>query len=258
MASVELVYESHGEPVGTPLIIVHGFLAAARNWRTVAKRLAANRHVYVLDMRNHGSSPPAENLDYPSMAGDLIAFMDRHGIAAADLLGHSMGGKAVMWLALQHPQRVANLIVADIAPVSYQHSFDALIDALGSLSVENIGNRKQAEEALAEAIPDLAYRQFLLQNLLLKDGQYYWRIDLDIMRRNAHHIVGFPDADTATFARPALFIGGERSKYIDEQAVYQAFPAARIEIIPDTGHWLYVEAPEAFCRLVEHWLLEKC
>ncbi|ATG88989.1 alpha/beta fold hydrolase [Methylomonas koyamae] len=254
MASVELVYESHGEPGGIPLIIVHGFLAAARNWRTVAKRLAANRHVYVLDMRNHGSSPQAESLDYPSMAGDLIAFMDRLGIAAADLLGHSMGGKAVMWLALQYPQRVANLIVADIAPVSYQHSFDALIDALGSLPVASIGNRKQAEAALADAIPDLAYRQFLLQNLLLKDGQYYWRIDLDVMRRNAHHIVGFPDAETATFAGPALFIGGERSKYIDAQAVYRAFPTARIRTIPDTGHWLYVEAPEAFCRLVEDWL----
>lgn len=256
MTSVELAFESHGEPGDTPLLIVHGFLAASRNWRTVAKQLAARHHVYALDMRNHGGSPHAELLDYPSMAADLYAFMDSRGIAAAHLLGHSMGGKVAMWFAMHYPERVANLIVADIAPVGYQHSFDALVDALSRLPVDSIGNRKQAEEALAEAIPDLAYRQFLLQNLLLKDGAYYWRINLDIIQKNAHHIVGFPDVGLATFAKPALFIGGANSKYIDEQAVYRFFPQARISEIPNTGHWLYVEAPDAFCRMVDDWLLD--
>ncbi|PKD41231.1 alpha/beta hydrolase [Methylomonas sp. Kb3] len=255
MTTIELAYDSFGEPGDTPLLIVHGFLAASRNWRSVAKRLAEQRHVYVLDMRNHGSSPHAEVLDYPSMAADLLAFMDSHGIHSAHLLGHSMGGKAVMWFALHHPQRVAGLIVADIAPVSYQHSFDDLVDALSRLPVNSIGNRKQAEEALAEAVPDLAYRQFLLQNLLLKDGNYYWRINLDIIQKNAHHIVGFPEVGERRFVRSVLFIGGGNSKYLDEEAIYAVFPQAKIAKIPDTGHWLYVEAPDAFCRLVEDWLL---
>lgn len=254
MNSIELAFENFGKPTATPLLIVHGFLAASRNWRTVAKQLAERHHVYVLDMRNHGSSPHAEVLDYPSMAADLLAFMDRHGIAAGHLLGHSMGGKVAMWFALHYPQRVANLIVADIAPVNYQHSFDDLVDALSRLPVDSIGNRKQAEEALAETVPDLAYRQFLLQNLLLKDGAYYWRINLRIIQKNAHHIVGFPDVGAARFARPALFIGGGNSNYLDEQAIHAVFPHARIAEIPDTGHWLYVEAPEAFCRLVNDWI----
>lgn len=254
MSSIELAYESFGEPGDTPLLIVHGFLAASRNWRTVAKQLAEHYHVYVLDMRNHGNSPHAEVLDYPSMATDLLAFLDNHKITSAHLLGHSMGGKAAMWFALQYPERVANLIVADIAPVNYQHSFDDLVAALGSLSVDSIGNRKQAEEALAESIPDLAYRQFLLQNLLLKDGTYYWRINLDIIQKNAHHIVGFPDTGETRFAKPALFIGGGNSKYLDEEAIYAVFPRAQIVEIPGTSHWLYVEAPDAFCRLVNDWI----
>jgi esterase len=255
MTSIALAYDSFGEPGDIPLLIVHGFLAASRNWRAVAKRLAERHHVYVLDMRNHGSSPHAEVLDYPSMAADLLAFMDSHGISRAHLLGHSMGGKAVMWFALHYPERVTGLIVADIAPVSYQHSFDDLVDALSRLPVHSIGNRKEAEEALAETIPDLAYRQFLLQNLLLKDGTYYWRINLDIIQKNAHHIVGFPDVGESRFVRPVLFIGGGNSKYLDEDAIYAVFPQARIVKIPDTGHWLYVEEPAAFCSLVEDWLL---
>ena len=254
--SVELAFESFGTPNQPPLLILHGFLAASRNWRSVAKSLGEHHHVYVLDMRNHGNSPHTRVLDYPSMAADLLAFMDRHNIRVGHLLGHSMGGKVAMWFALHHPARVASLIVADIAPVNYQHSFDYLVETLRRLPVDDLGNRKQAEEALAESIPDLAYRQFLLQNLLLKDGRYYWRINLDIIKNNAHHIVGFPEIAGPIFARPVLFIGGGNSKYLDRDAIYQVFPQAQIQEIPDTGHWLYVEAPEEFCRLVNGWIFD--
>ena len=257
MRAVELAFESFGEPGQPPLLIIHGFLAASRNWRTVARQLALSHHVYVLDMRNHGNSPHAELLDYPNMANDLLAFMDKHKIAVAHLLGHSMGGKVAMWFALHYPARVGHLIVADIAPVSYQHSFDALVAALSEVPVASIGNRKQAEEALADAVPDLAYRQFLLQNLLLKDGTYYWRINLDIIQKNAHHIVGFPELGGTNFSRPVLFIGGGNSKYLHKQAIATVFPQASISEIPDTGHWLYVEAPEAFCGLVNDWLADR-
>jgi len=254
MTTLELAYESYGEPGDTPLLLIHGFMASSRNWRTVAKQLARRYHVYVLDMRNHGASPHATLLDYPSMAADLAAFIDNLGLDRVHLLGHSMGGKVAMWLALQQPQRIDRLIVADIAPVGYQHSFDALIDALRAVPVDSIVNRKQAEAALADGIPDQAYRQFLLQNLLLKDGRYQWRIDLDIIRDNAHHIVGFPDAAGRAYSRPVLFIGGGKSRYLDRASIGRLFPLASVSEIPDTGHWLYVEAPQAFCGLVDDWL----
>lgn len=255
MKAVELVSETYGEPNACPLIILHGFLASSRNWRTVAKRLADKYHVHVLDMRNHGLSPHDERMDYPIMAHDVIAFMNSLGVEKAHLLGHSMGGKVAMCLALLFPERIQSLMVADIAPVNYQHSFDSMIHALRQLPLNNLNNRKEAEQFLAEAIPDLGFRQFLLQNLLLKDGVYSWRINLDIIQKTAHHIVSFPTAFQQSFDEKALFIAGQHSSYIQPEAVMTLFPKAEFVEIPNTGHWLYVQAPEEFCRIVDAWII---
>ncbi|MBS4051069.1 MAG: alpha/beta fold hydrolase [Methylomonas sp.] len=254
MKVVDLAFETFGNENNCPLIILHGFLASSRNWRTVAKRLAENHYVYVLDMRNHGASPHAEQMDYPLMAHDVIDFMDKLGLAKAHLLGHSMGGKIAMWFALHYPERVQKLVVADIAPISYEHSFDAVIHALRSLPLDRIKNRKEAEQFLADAIPDAGFRQFLLQNLLLKDGNYFWRINLDFIAKTAHNIVGFPEPARQRLADKALFIAGERSAYIQPDAVLKLFPRAEIVEIANTGHWLYVEAPDIFCQVVDNWL----
>lgn len=253
MEAVDLAFEIFGHKNNQPLIVLHGFLASSRNWRSVAKRLAENHHVYVLDMRNHGASPHAEQMDYPLMAHDLACFMDKHGLRTGHLLGHSMGGKIAMWFALHYPERVQKLMVADIAPVHYDHSFDATIQALKSLPLDQVQNRREAEQFLAGAIPDVGFRQFLLQNLLLKDGNYYWRINLDFIAKTAHHIVGFPEPATQS-AKKALFIGGERSEYIQPKAVLRLFPHAEIVEIAGAGHWLYVEEPDAFCRVVAGWM----
>lgn len=254
MKAVELVFETYGNENHCPVIILHGFLASSRNWRSIAKRLAESHFVYVLDMRNHGASPHHEQMDYPSMAHDVVCFMDKHGIQKAHFLGHSMGGKIAMWLALHYPQRIAQLMVADIAPVNYEHSFDVMIQALRQLPLDQISNRKDAEQFLAAAIPDMGFRQFLLQNLLLKEGIYFWRINLDFIGKTAHHIVSFPEPEKSCFTSKALFIAGERSNYIQPDAVLKLFPHAEIVEIADTGHWLYVEAPDEFCRLVDAWL----
>ncbi|QPK61569.1 alpha/beta fold hydrolase [Methylomonas sp. LL1] len=254
MKPVDLVFESFGDAQACPLIILHGFLASSRNWRTVANRLAEKHHVYVLDMRNHGASPHAEHMDYPVMASDIAWFMDNLGLQKAHLLGHSMGGKIAMWFALHYPDRVEKLMVADIAPVNYKHGFDAIIHALRQVPLDQLTNRKHAEQYLAEAIPDMRFRQFLLQNLLLKDGRYFWRINLDIIRQTAHHIVGFPEPIQPTYPKPALFIAGQHSAYIQPETVFRTFPRAEIVEIADTGHWLYVEAPEAFCRAINEWI----
>lgn len=256
MRPVNLMFEAFGESDACPIIILHGFLASARNWRTVANRLAVNHRVYVLDQRNHGASPHAENMDYPAMAADVLHFMDNMGLGTAHLLGHSMGGKVAMWFAMHYPERVGKLIVVDIAPVNYSHSFDPVLHALRKLPLENLANRKQAELHLAGVIPDLGFRQFLLQNLMLRDGVYFWRINLDIIHGNAHYVVGFPQTSLTSYDAPALFVVGEHSDYVDHIAVIDKFPNAKICEIPGTGHWLYVEAPEIFCNLVLSWIEE--
>lgn len=253
---VELAYDVFGEEhLGCPIIILHGFFASSRNWRLIAKKLAIHWRVYVLDMRNHGQSPHALNMDYPSMAADLILFMQTQQILEAHIVGHSMGGKVAMYLALTAPERINSLVIVDISPTAYQHNFDNLINALKSLPLAELSNRKQAETWLQSSIPDLNYRQFLLQNLSLQNGEYYWRIDLEIFHANAHHIVGFPVInDNFYYLKPVLFMSGENSSYICSKSIYQYFPNAKIIVLNGTGHWMHVDAPELFLEMLEAWL----
>lgn len=258
METVELAFEEFGDPNNSPLIILHGFFASSRNWRQIAVRLAARFHVYVPDMRNHGASPHHPLMDYPVMAADLLRFMDERGLKTASLLGHSMGGKVVMWLALTAPNRVDKLVVADIAPVSYKHSFEKTILALKALPLTEISNRKQAETLLAETIPELSYRQFLLQNLVLQDGKYCWRVDLDIFHRMASNIAAFPNADhLSPYTGEALFIAGADSDFVKPGDIKSLFPEAALSTIADAGHWLHIQQPDAFVALVENFLVVK-
>lgn len=255
METVELAFEEFGDPDNSPLIILHGFFASSRNWRQIAQRLADRFHVYVPDMRNHGASPPHPVMDYPAMAADLLRFIDERGLKTTSLLGHSMGGKVAMWFALELPDRVNKLIVADIAPVSYQHSFDNTVLALKELPLAELSNRKQAETLLAPRIAELSYRQFLLQNLVLKDGKYRWRLDLDIFQRAAPNIAAFPDADhLASFTGKALFIAGGDSDFVQPEDINSLFPKAAFSTIANAGHWLHVQQPDAFAALVEDFL----
>lgn len=255
METVELTFEEFGSPDNPPIIILHGFFASSRNWRQVAQRLAGRFHVYVPDMRNHGASGHHPLMDYPSMTADLLRFIDERGLESVNLLGHSMGGKIAMWFALTAPDKVNKLIVADIAPVSYKHSFDNTVLALKELPLAEISNRKQAESLLAAHIPELSYRQFLLQNLILKDGKYCWRLDLDIFQRMAHHIAAFPDAEhLAPFIGKALFIAGGDSGFVKPEDINSLFPGAALHTIADAGHWLHVQQPDAFTARVEDFL----
>jgi esterase len=255
MEAVELAFEEFGDADKAPLIILHGFFASARNWRQIAEKLAENVHVYVLDLRNHGASPHSPEMDYPVMATDLALFLDRHRLKTASLLGHSMGGKVAMWFALNQPEAVDKLIVADMAPVSYSHSFDRLIQALQALPLREISNRKQAEQLLASDIPDLNYRQFLLQNLVLKEGVYCWRVDLDIFYRTAPNIIAFPDTHhLKPFRGKSLFIAGADSDYVQADEVRLLFPDAVFSTIPKAGHWLHIQQPAAFIAQVENFL----
>jgi len=255
METIDLAFEVFGDPDAPPLIILHGFFASSRNWRQVAEKLAVRQRVYVLDLRNHGASLHHPTMDYPAMAADLLRFLERQNLATASLLGHSMGGKVAMWFALNHPEHVDKLVVADVAPVSYRHSFDDLIGALKSLPLAGMTNRKQAEVFLADAIPDLSYRQFLLQNLLLKNGEYGWRIDLDIFQRSAPAIIAFPDTGKLpVFSGDALFIAGADSGYVKAEQINSLFPRAYLQVVANAGHWLHVQQPAAFLAQVAAFL----
>ena len=258
METIELAFEEFGDPHHAPLIILHGFFASSRNWRQVAQKLAGRFHVYVPDMRNHGASPHHPLMDYPAMTADVLHFMDERGLTTVSLLGHSMGGKIAMWLALTFPNRLEKLVVADIAPVSYPHNFDATVLALKALPLAEISNRKQAETLLAPGIPELSYRQFLLQNLVLQDGKYVWRVDLAIFHRAAPHIAAFPaTGQDAAFTGQALFIAGGDSDYIKPDDLKSLFPKAAFSAIEGAGHLLHVQQPAAFLARVEDFFSVK-
>ena len=252
MAIQNLFFEEFGEAGDPPLVILHGFLASSRNWRQIARQLSSGFHVFAPDQRNHGASPHDAVMDYPAMADDLLAFMDGQGIGSAVLLGHSMGGKVAMWFSLHYPERVSRLVVVDIAPVAYRHSFDMILQALKRLPLDRISNRKQADDFLAEAIPEQNFRQFLLQNLILQNGHYRWRIDLEIFNRNSATITGFPNTEALPpFYGETLFIAGSKSDYLKEEAIKALFPEASVETIAGAGHWVHAERPADFIRLVE-------
>jgi pimeloyl-ACP methyl ester carboxylesterase len=255
MTTVKLAFEEYGDTENRTLIILHGFFASSRNWRQIAKKLAEYYHVYIVDMRNHGLSPHAPEMDYPAMADDLAVFMDELDLQTADLLGHSMGGKVAMWFALTQPERVDHLIVADISPVSYQHSFDNTINALKQLPLDQISNRKQADDLLSASIAELSYRQFLLQNLQLKEGEYSWRINLGYFYQTADNIIAFPSVEQIEpYQGNALFIMGGNSTYTDKEAIEKSFPSAEISTIKDANHWLHIDKPVEFVNSIINFM----
>lgn len=255
MEIVDLAYEELGSQNSVPIIILHGFFASSRNWRKVAEKLAVSYRVYSLDLRNHGNSPHHPQLDYHVMAADVLSFMDAHSLEATHLLGHSMGGKCAMWLALNQPERTKKLIVVDIAPKSYKHNFNNTVQALIDLPLAEIRNRKQAETLLAESISELDYRQFLLQNLVLKDGVFCWRINLSIFRQMAPNIIAFPEIDhLADYRGETLFIAGEDSSYVVKDDISALFPDAALKTIANAGHWVHAQQPEVFIEMVENFL----
>ncbi len=247
----------HGDPgaEGVPLVIAHGLFGSARNWTAIARRLAEDRPVLAVDMRNHGSSPWFDSHTYPDMAGDLEQVIAEAG-GQADLLGHSMGGKAAMWLALTRPERVRRLIVADIAPVAYSHSQMPIVRALQAVDLSRVSRRRDADAQLSAQLPAPALRAFLLQSLDLSGPQPRWRLNLPVLARDMGAITGFPETQ-ARFSHPALFLRGARSDYVRPEhrdTILRLFPQARLHTIADAGHWLHAEAPAAFVAAVRNFL----
>jgi len=249
-------YSSAGEP----LIILHGLFGNLNNWAWHSRKFAERYAVYALDLRNHGDSPHAPDMNYQLMADDVLQFMDDQGISKANVLGHSMGGKVAMQLALSAPQRLMKLVVADIAPVQYgdeRGEHDEIFDGLCALTPASLTSRTSADHELAKWVNDEIVRQFLLSNLVRKDGGgFEWRINLPVLKKSYPALRAKPVADKP-FTGPVLFVRGDLSDYIkseDKDEVLALFPNAGIKTIMQTGHWLHAEKPETFHRIVDDFL----
>lgn len=255
MAAISLSHQHLGD--GPPLIVLHGLFGSATNWRGVARALADCRTVHLLDARNHGTSPHDAHMDYASLAGDVLAYMDRAGIASTDLIGHSMGGKTAMRLALDAPARVARLMVVDIAPGPSGSDHLPLIDAMLAMPVHRYTRRAEADDALADTVSDPALRAFLLQNLVPDGAGMRWRINLATIRACMPALLGFDATPGARFAGETLFVRGELSDYVrDEHAqpIRAHFPAARTHTIRDAGHWVHAEQPQRFVAVAREYV----
>lgn len=244
-------------PDGVPLLILHGLLGSARNWGAVVKTLGETRRVLALDLPNHGASPWTEIMDYPFMAREVAAVIEHLGGKAA-VMGHSMGGKAAMTLALTRPELVERLAVVDIAPVSYSHTFAPYIKAMRGIALAEVSSRGEVEAALAATIPDRGVRAFLMQNLEGGAGGYRWRPNLAVLGAHMDDILAFPRFPDGTFyGGPTLFVAGETSDYIrpaHEDVITQLFPRAETVEVPGAGHWVHADNPAGFLATVGSFL----
>jgi esterase len=255
--SLALHFREFGKPGLPTLCMLHGLFGSASNWMGIVKYLQDDFHIIAPDMRNHGRSPHAEGMDYSCMVGDLLDMFDHLDISEANLLGHSMGGKVAMWLALQHPERVGKLVVADIAPVAYSHSFDRIFDGLCELRLDRIQRREEADRLLAEWVVDKGVRQYLLQNLVKQPGGWSWRFNLAELRKAISTLTAFPETGRRIFAGDVLFIHGEKSDYVRDdyqEKIAQLFPHYRQRMLHGAGHWLYAEQPQLFAQVVKRFL----
>jgi len=255
---MELFRQSYGD--GPPLVIVHGLLGAGGNWTSLARNFFGKHfRTIVVDLRNHGRSPHDDTFDYPSMSQDLVKLFDDEGISDAHLIGHSMGGKLGMHLALEHGDRIDRLVVADIAPRAYHSRHGSIFRALDSIDPAMFESRSEIELAMQAMIPEKSMRQFLLKNLSRDEGAFQWKINLSAIRDGYSNIITEVESWN-TFEGDVLFIRGEESDYLDksdEPSIRALFPFYEMKSIPKAGHWLHADNPELFASFVIEFLAGK-
>jgi len=255
---LELNVRTYGEPGRPPVVLLHGLFGSASNWGAVARHLEPHYHVLAVDLRNHGQSPHHADSGYAVMVDDVLGVLDARGIAAATLVGHSMGGKVAMQLALNHPIRVAGLVVVDMSPVRYTHNFEGVLAAFRAVDLAGIRDRSDADAQMAARIAAGGVRAFLLQNLVRRDGAWAWRLNLDALAAAQAEITGFPvQAGGAVFTGPVSFIYGESSEYVTpahESAIRRYFPGATLCPVAQAGHWVYADQPQGFLACLDAFL----
>ncbi|KOC64570.1 Abhydrolase domain-containing protein 11 [Habropoda laboriosa] len=265
---VKLAYASYESMNETnvskhPIIIMHGLFGSKTNWNTLSKTIhqQTNRKVITVDARNHGDSPHSTDMTYSYMAQDVVQLMNDLGFEKSVLIGHSMGGSAMMYVALHYPKLIEKLIVVDMSPVrTSPHLMDMekifrvmrMINLDGSTTLTKA--RTVVKEQLATVVKSLSLRQFLAMNLVEADiGKYKWRVNLPVLEQNfSTQIAVFPNVGLKVYNGPTLFIGGSNSDYIrveDHNKIKQLFPSAKIFYINGANHWVHVDKPVEFLKM---------
>jgi pimeloyl-ACP methyl ester carboxylesterase len=249
-----MFYREYG--AGPPLLILHGLFGFSDNWQTLAKGLADQHLVITPDLRNHGRSPHLEAHSYPLMAEDLRHFMERHWMFSAALMGHSMGGKVAMQLALSHPEMVERLVVVDMEPGQAEDNHSSIFRALLDMDLSKMQSRQDAEAYLADRIRDTGTRQFLLKNITREDdGRFSWKMNLPVLWR--HYADVLAPVGGGVFDKPALFVRGGLSDYVkdtDLPRIHSLFPQAEVVRIEGAGHWVHADKPKELLALVREFL----
>ncbi|MEZ5535002.1 MAG: alpha/beta fold hydrolase [Thiolinea sp.] len=250
-----LNYKIHGdtESGNMPLIVQHGLLGSLDNWNTFANQQKDERPIIAIDMRNHGDSPHVEGMSYTRMSDDVLAVLDHLQLDTVDLMGHSMGGKVAMWLALHHPERIHNLIIVDIVPVEYPLQYNGLIQAMLDMPLADFKSRREADTWLAPTVKQPFERAFLLKNLAWDENKnLVWQCHLTEIAKHYPSIASFP-ATELTYSGHAVFISGGQSNYVTAdgwQAALKRFPHAEHIVIEQAGHLPHVQTPDEFNRHV--------
>ena len=253
---IELAYTEYGN-AGRPVIVMHGLFGSARNWTAIAKTLGETHRVLALDLRNHGASPHAATMTYGEMAEDVAGFIAAHGLEKPAVIGHSMGGKVAMRLALDAPETPRGILVADIAPVDYDHDMLDYIAAMKELDLSGAQRRAELQEQLAAQVDDTGITAFLMTNLERADDGFRWRVNLDAIETGMRDLTAFPAPEGAAYEGPALFVTGDRSDYVqaaDRPRIAELFPAARTMTIKNAAHWLHADQPQAFLKTAQAFL----
>ncbi len=249
---MKLNFKQYGQ--GEPVIILHGLLGSLDNWQTLAREFAKKYSVFTIDLRNHGRSFHDDTMNYTALANDIADFMNQNWIYNANIIGHSMGGKIAMQLALDFPELVHKLVVVDIAPKKYVGNHQPLFDAMLQLDLKSLKNRKEADLLLKSKIPNDSIRLFLLKNLTRnKTGGYRWKPNLKSIVNNYNHILDSIEGDFPSDV-PTLFIKGSNSDYInktDETQIKSLFPHSNIKVIEGAGHWVHAEKPKQLTKMIE-------
>lgn len=256
---LELNYKTFGQ--GDPVIILHGLFGTLDNWQTIAKKLAEDHTVFILDQRNHGRSPHADSHDYPALAEDLRQFMGAHWMYdGAHIIGHSMGGKTAMQFALAYPDMVKKLVVVDIAPKAYEGNHHEIFEALLEMDLDKLTDRNDAEAYLSKRISEEDVRLFLMKNLTRKTGEgasgFEFKMNLPVLWEHYQDILAAVDGEP--FEGETLFIRGGKSKHVtlpkDEALIKKLFPSSDIKTIEGAGHWVHAEKPGELLGLVQDFL----
>lgn len=244
---------------GTPLLVFHGLFGMLDNWGSFAKEMGALFPTHLIDLRNHGKSFHSEGMSHDDLADDILHYMEFNNLNKINLLGHSLGGKAVMQFAIKYPEKVEKLIVVDITPKAYPPHHQGIIKALQTVDFDSVSSRQDVEDVLAQYIPEKSVIQFLTKSLhWTQDKKLAWRFNLKTLAEKYTEFVSNA-IKYGTFAGETLFIAGAKSNYIlpqDSFQIKQQFPTASVVTIANAGHWVQAENPTDFNKVVKEFLAD--